>query len=52
MAVAVGDNLKGYELKERIGTGGFGAVYRAYQTTIGREVAIKVILPSFANHPD
>jgi WD40 repeat protein/serine/threonine protein kinase len=52
MAVAVGGNLKGYELKERIGTGGFGAVYRAYQTTIGREVAIKIILPSFANQPD
>ena len=45
-------NLKGYELRERIGAGGFGAVYRAYQTTIGREVAIKIILPALANQPD
>jgi WD40 repeat protein/serine/threonine protein kinase len=45
-------NIKGYEIRERIGTGGFGAVYKAYQTTIGREVAIKVILPDRANQPD
>ncbi|MBI5960259.1 MAG: protein kinase [Chloroflexi bacterium] len=44
--------LKGYELHERIGSGGFGVVYRAYQTTVGREVAIKIILPHYANHPD
>ena len=44
--------LKGYELLERIGAGGFGAVYKAYQSTIGREVAIKFILPGFANRPD
>src|SRR5258708_39772282 len=44
--------LKGYELKDQIGKGGFGAVYRAYQQTIEREVAIKVILPEFANRSD
>jgi serine/threonine protein kinase/WD40 repeat protein len=44
--------IKGYEIRERISTGGFGAVYKAYQTTIGREVAIKVILPDRANQPD
>ncbi|MBN8640069.1 MAG: protein kinase [Anaerolineae bacterium] len=44
--------IKGYELRERIGTGGFGAVYKAYQTTVGRDVAIKVILPDRANQPD
>lgn len=47
-----GQNIKGYELQERIGAGGFGAVYRAYQSTVGREVAIKVILPGRANQPD
>jgi serine/threonine protein kinase len=47
-----GQSLKGYELLERLGNGGFGAVYRAYQSTIGREVAVKVILPHFANQPD
>lgn len=45
-------DLKGYELLERIGAGGFGAVYRAKQTTVGREVAIKFILPGRANQPD
>ncbi len=44
--------IKGYELRERIGSGGFGVVHRAYQTTVGREVALKIILPRFANHPD
>ena len=44
--------IKGYELLERIGTGGFGAVYRAHQSTVGREVAIKVILPGHANQPE
>lgn len=44
-------NLKGYEVIERIGAGGFGAVYRAKQTTINREVAIKVILPGRSNQP-
>lgn len=44
--------IKGYEIHERIGSGGFGVIHRATQTTLGREVAIKIILPHFANHPD
>lgn len=48
----IGNTIKGYELKERIGAGGFGAVYRAYQSTVGREVAIKFILPGHANEPE
>ena len=48
----VGRKIKGYELRERIGAGGFGAVYRGYQSTVGREVAIKIILPGYTNHPD
>jgi len=47
-----GTLVKGYELQERIGSGGFGAVYKAKQTTVGREVAIKIILPGLANRPD
>lgn len=47
-----GTRLKGYKLEERIGNGGFGAVYRAKQSTIGREVAVKIILPAYANNPD
>jgi serine/threonine protein kinase/WD40 repeat protein len=44
--------VKGYEFREPIGKGAFGAVYRASQPAVGREVAIKVILPKFANQPD
>src|SRR5688500_20382303 len=44
--------IKGYEIQARIGRGGFGEVFRAYQPTVGREVAIKVILPIYANQPE
>lgn len=47
-----GTSVKGYELRERIGAGGFGVIYKAFQSTVGREVAIKVILPGLANKPD
>lgn len=47
-----GQQIRGYELHERIGEGGFGAVYRAFQPTVKRDVAIKIILPQFANQPD
>lgn len=47
-----GQLIRSYELHERIGTGGFGQVYRAYQPQVRREVAIKVILPQYANQPD
>jgi len=46
-----GKSIKGYELRDRIGAGGFGAVYRAYQSTLRREVAVKIILPGYANQP-
>ena len=41
--------VKGYQLGERLGEGGFGVVYRATQLSVGREVAIKAILPVHAN---
>ena len=47
-----GQVIKGYELREQLGAGGFGAVYLAYQPLIKREVAVKVILPRYANHPE
>jgi serine/threonine protein kinase len=46
-----GQEIRGYKLIERIGEGGFGVVYRAEQPSVDREVAIKVILPEYANHP-
>jgi WD40 repeat protein/serine/threonine protein kinase len=47
-----GQLIKSYELQELIGAGGFGEVYRAYQPQVRREVAIKVILPQYANQPE
>jgi WD40 repeat protein/serine/threonine protein kinase len=47
-----GQVVKGYELRELIGLGGFAAVYKAYQFAVEREVAIKIILPKYANDPD
>ena len=32
--------VKGYELRETLGEGGYGVVYRAYQAQVGRDVAI------------
>ncbi len=39
------DILGRFVLKERIGAGGMGTVYRAWQHSVGREVAVKVIDP-------
>ena len=46
------ETVKGYELKECLGEGAYGAVYRATQPQVGREVAIKIILPEYANRPE
>lgn len=43
--------VRGYELREKLGEGASGVVYRAYQPAVGREVAIKVIRPELANDP-
>jgi len=47
-----GRAIRGYELGERLGAGGFGVVYRAVQPLVDREVAIKIILPQYADHPE
>lgn len=52
MGSQLNKSIRSYQLVERIGKGGFGEVYRAYQPTVGREVAIKVIMPRHANRPD
>jgi non-specific serine/threonine protein kinase len=52
MESLTGSEINGYKFADRIGSGGFGAVYRAYQAAVDREVAIKVVLPEFASHPE
>jgi serine/threonine-protein kinase len=40
-----------YDVLARIGSGGMGAVYRALDTEVGREVALKVLSPEMAARP-
>jgi len=49
---AGGEPLRGYRLLEQVGAGSFGAVHRAFQPQVGREVAIKTIHARFANDPE
>ncbi|HSJ84407.1 MAG TPA: BTAD domain-containing putative transcriptional regulator [Acidimicrobiia bacterium] len=47
-----GRSIRGYELRGEAGRGSIGVVYRAYQPSVGREVAMKVIHPAVAGTPD
>ncbi len=47
-----GDKLNHYEVIEKIGAGGMGEVFRAKDTTLSRDVALKVLPPEFASDPD
>ena len=52
MALTPGTRLGVYEITAPIGAGGMGEVYRARDTKLNRDVAIKVLLPAVANDPD
>ncbi len=51
MTLQPGTRIGSYEVIEKIGAGGMGAVYKGYQTTLGRYVAIKVLPPQTAGDP-
>jgi serine/threonine protein kinase/tetratricopeptide (TPR) repeat protein len=52
VTLAPGARLLQYEIVERLGAGGMGDVYRARDSRLGREVAIKVLSDHLASDPD
>jgi serine/threonine-protein kinase len=50
--VITGDRLGAYEILAPIGAGGMGEVYRAKDTKLGRDVALKILPPQMAGDRD
>ncbi len=51
MSDFIGRQLGPYKLEEQLGRGGMATVYRAFQTTVKRYVAVKVMSPDIARDP-
>ena len=52
MALAVGTRLGPYEIQPSLGAGGRGEVYRATDTKLGRDIALKVLPDDMAHDPE
>ena len=52
MALSAGTRLEQYEVLSHIGSGGMGEVYRAHDSKLERDVAIKVLPATFARDPE
>src|SRR3974390_680854 len=52
MSLSIGDRIGSYEILAPIGAGGMGEVYRAKDTKLDREVAVKVLPTALAQDPE
>jgi len=52
MSLSAGTRLGQYEIVSPLGAGGMGEVYRARDTRLKREVAVKVLPDTFLHDPD
>ena len=52
MSLNTGDRLGSYEVIALLGAGGMGEVYRAHDTNLGRDIALKVLPTAFALDPE
>jgi eukaryotic-like serine/threonine-protein kinase len=52
MALTSGTKLGPYEIQSQLGAGGMGEVYRARDTRLGRDVAVKVLPAHLSSNPD
>jgi serine/threonine-protein kinase len=52
MSIALGSKIGPYDVASALGSGGMGAVYRAHDAKLNRDVALKVLLPEVADNPE